>query len=339
MRSTVTLADIAARTGVSPMTVSCALRGVGRASAQTRRNVLDAARALDYRPNGAAQATATGRFGCVTLLMSTEGPRSTLPADMLHGIHDELARRDMHLATAILPDEQMVTDGAVPRILRKWMSDGLLINYTDHIPAELNHVLESHRIPAIWLNTRRQANCIHFDDETAAHDATAHLLSLGHRRIGYVQTTVLGSVGSAHHSVRDRAAGYARAMVDAGLRPRMVTRASVGESRTDILEPLFDGPDRVTALLTYGQMEAHAAAFVALGRGLHVPRDLSLLTFDYRLTPYLGFHLGAALLPEREAGIEATRMLLELIQHPDRAQPARAVRFSFDAGGSCAPPS
>ncbi|MEM1212846.1 MAG: LacI family DNA-binding transcriptional regulator [Planctomycetota bacterium] len=45
----VSLQDIAAQTNVSPVTVSRALRGIGRISPQTRENILNAARSMGYR--------------------------------------------------------------------------------------------------------------------------------------------------------------------------------------------------------------------------------------------------------------------------------------------------
>ena len=51
---TATIADVAARAGVSTATVSRVLAGVGRARPETQARVLEAARALDYRPSEVA---------------------------------------------------------------------------------------------------------------------------------------------------------------------------------------------------------------------------------------------------------------------------------------------
>src|SRR5512139_192034 len=98
-----TLADIARHTGVSLMTVSRTVRGLGRISASTRERVLAAANELGYRPNHAARATAVGRFNAVTIVFSTSARRSSLPRFVLDGIHDELARHRLHPNFAIVP--------------------------------------------------------------------------------------------------------------------------------------------------------------------------------------------------------------------------------------------
>ena len=53
---TATIADVAAKAGVSTATVSRVLAGVGRARAETRARVLEAARELDYRPSEVARS-------------------------------------------------------------------------------------------------------------------------------------------------------------------------------------------------------------------------------------------------------------------------------------------
>src|SRR6202007_3346991 len=52
---TATIADVAARAGVSTATVSRVLAGLGQARPETKARVLEAARALDYRPSEVAR--------------------------------------------------------------------------------------------------------------------------------------------------------------------------------------------------------------------------------------------------------------------------------------------
>jgi len=130
-----TLKVIAEAAGVSIPVVSQVLNSKGqRFRPETRRRVRQAAERLGYRPNNSARAMATGRLGCAALVLSTQGYRSTLPAELLRGIDEELARHNMHLTIARLPDEKLTREGYVPKILREWLSDGLLINYTSDIP-------------------------------------------------------------------------------------------------------------------------------------------------------------------------------------------------------------
>src|SRR5688572_11482874 len=97
----ITLKDVALQAGVSQMTASVVLNGSKPGvpvADDTRQRVLRAAEELGYQTNGAAKAIATGKFGCVALLLSTQPHVSTLPQRVLEGIHDALAERDMHLS-------------------------------------------------------------------------------------------------------------------------------------------------------------------------------------------------------------------------------------------------
>ena len=68
-----TLAEIAREAGVSPATVSNVLNGRNKenwgSSARRADEIRAVAQRMGYRPNAAARATATGRFGAVALLL------------------------------------------------------------------------------------------------------------------------------------------------------------------------------------------------------------------------------------------------------------------------------
>ena len=67
----------------------------------------------------------------------------------------------------------------MPRLLTEACSDGLLIDYTHAIPPALLALIERHRIPAVWINSRQPLDCVRPDDEAAGYDATRRLLERG----------------------------------------------------------------------------------------------------------------------------------------------------------------
>lgn len=161
----------------------------------------------------------SGHFGAVTLLLSSERERSWLPEPLLIGIHDELARHGLHLSVARLPDEQLHNEQFVPKLLREWASDGLLINYLWQLPQYLNELIDRYRIPAIWLNVSLERDCVHPNDEAACEEMTGHLIEWGHRDIAFV-CFAGGNAAKSHYSVQARRQGYERTMLAAGLAPR-----------------------------------------------------------------------------------------------------------------------
>jgi DNA-binding LacI/PurR family transcriptional regulator len=204
----VTVKDVAARAGVGHPSVSVVLNGAKsgmHVAPATRQRILEAAAELDYRPNTSARAMKTGRFGCIGLLTSTEPRRYGVQAELQHGIHDELATHDLNLMLVQAPDASLTDEAVVPRLLREWMVDGLLIGYNVCVPPQMAEIIHRHHIPSVWLNAEQEFDSVRPDDEGGTYAATQHLLQLGHRRIAYVSIA-----RPIHYSVAARSAATAR---------------------------------------------------------------------------------------------------------------------------------
>lgn len=337
----VTIEKIARASGVSPSTVSHVL---GRRShlfrAETRDKVMLTAESLGYRPNAAAKAVATGRFGGIALLLSTQQYRSSLPGGLLWGINAGLVDRDLQLSLAMLPDEKLTNEGFVPKLLRQLSADGLLVNYTDHIPSQMLDLIGRYKIPSVWINAKQPADCVHPDDFAAGRAATEHLLARGHRQIAYADFlhTIHTPEAACHYSVLDRRAGYVAAMVDAGLTPRLLLRSErePTDEPSRIARAALSGPDRITAVVGYAIPSLNAIASEAEAIGLRVPADLSAITFNNGPAT-LGYRPATTLLvPDEAVGRIAVEMLNEKIDNPAIALPCQAVRFEFESGQSVA---
>ncbi len=334
-----TLEEVAAAAGVSRNTVSRVLSGRTKAiwpgTAARARHIRRVAARLAYRPHGAARAMSRGRFGCAALLLSTEAGRSTLPTTLLDSIHDALARRDMHLMVAKLPDEKLTSEGFVPKVLREWMSDGLLINYNRDIPRRMIELIEEHRIPAVWINCKRDADCVHPDDFGGGKAAAEHLLRLGHRRIAYAEFST--DPQARHYSEVDRREGYAEAMRAAGLPPRLLRPEplSHGPDRVQLARRWLAGGDRPSAVVAYAFAEAvHHAATAA---GLRVPHDLSVIGFAQRPDYAICATPSAVVIPAGQLGEAAVEMLADKMARPPEPLPPRVLAVRLVAGETTGP--
>jgi LacI family transcriptional regulator len=343
--SRVTLRDIAQHVGVDRSTVSRVLSNKaaeGGISEELARRILSIAEQLNYVPNSSARAIKMGRFSCAALLMSTVAGRSYFPSLLLDGLHDGLAEYDMHLTVAKVPDEKFDADGYVPKILRALMADGLLINYTHHLPSHLVEMVDERQIPAVWLNTRRQSDCVYPLNREAARAVTERLLTMGHRRIAYVDLCVgRDELDGCHISVSERLLGYADAMRAAGREPWEVRtpRACTSlDEEEPVLAELLGRPDRPTAIVGYFMVFMPALLRAAAAAGLRVPQDLSVATFaghDYRAQ---GLMTSAMLEPHHAMGREGVRMLRAKIDAPARPLPPSRLDFDWFDMGTCAPP-
>jgi len=330
------LKDVAARSGVSVSSVSMILNNRGEHySTETISKVQAAVQELAYRPNAFARSVKQGRYGTIALVMSPEYHRSTLPSGVLKGISESLMAQNLHLAVAYLPDQQLTSPETMPRLLREWSCDGMLLNYHAHVPTQLEELVERHRLPVVWVNTKRENDCVYPDDFGAGVRATEALIAAGHRRIAYVDSMYHRAqlFDVLHFSKPDRLGGYREAMRKAGLSPLCILPEDVLNAERDV-QTVLRGPGSFTAAIGYAMQDIDVVAMSVARAGLTVPDDISLVTFsgDFSILGVLALTL--LVIPEQQVGGAAVEMLLEKMRAPKRRLAPRIVAFEFEAGKS-----
>jgi DNA-binding LacI/PurR family transcriptional regulator len=258
-----------------------------------------------------------------------------VPSELLNSLCAALDARNLHLAFARLPDEKLTDQEAMPKILRQWMVDGLLIDYIVHVPERMIVLLHQYSIPAIWLNTKFANDCVYPDDFAAGRFATEYLVKMGHRRSGYALY-----VQTSHYSAADRYGGYAAALQAAGLTPQKVGP----ESATNFTEMVkgscqwLSSPQRPSAVVVYSGRDAMAIVRAAEQLDIRIPQDLSIVTFgDYSFEDYQ-VTLATMVLPQHRIAEIAIDQLVQKIEGPPRVFSSVAVSFDWNEGTSCAPP-
>jgi LacI family transcriptional regulator len=319
--------SIAREVGVSPRTVRRVLNGEVRDTRPTfvRRaeKIRELGRRANYLPNAAARATRTGRFNVVTLLLSTVPGYSHLFGGLLVGIEEELARKGQQLHLTRLTDAALTDERFMPRALREWCSDGLLVNYQHHIPAELVRLIRQHRLPSVWMNSKQEKDCVYPDEHKAGLLATRWLLERGRRLIAYVDYSHGEADDPAkHYSERDRLGGYRQAMREAGLAPRRIgarDSAVASAEHLALSRRWLEAPDRPDGVVVYSDVVAIFAAAQSLG--LRVGEELEIMAFAEGQVKVGGQPLPTTTFNAGELGRKSVRMLLEKIAHPDRLTP------------------
>ncbi len=328
-----TQADLARLAGVSAVTVHKALGGQSGVSERMRQKIQNLAVEHGYRINVSGRAMRTGRFGNIALVLSTVPGRSTVPGGLLTGIQATLDEKDTQLTVARLPDAKLASEGFVPKVLREWSVDGLLINYTDHIPPNMTRLIREHAVPSVWINTSQSADCVYPDDLGAARQATRLLLEQGHRHIAFVDYAHdLAADPEAHFSARARREGYEAEMAQAGLSASVVQDQIAPEAQLAAAERLLRSDARPTAALCYAGPDATALYVAALKLGLDVPADLSLISFGGQRVRAVGIPVDSMLLPEAAMGRTAVLMLQEKIEKPGGTLPPAKLPFTYQAG-------
>lgn len=336
-----TLRQVAELTRLSIPTVSEILNNKGRLyKATTRERVRAAALELRYRPNFSARSVRTGRFGSIAILQSSSERRNYLPASFLNKIETETSARGLVLMLGRVSDEQLNSADTLPHVLKNWATDGLLINYVAQFPERMMELITYHQIPAIWLNSKHECNCIYPDDENAAFVATNYLIKLGHDRIAHVNYN-FGQREVSHYSSQDRLLGYTRAMTAAGLGGRNIQPELGPLAMTDRFEYTrrwLAAPHRPTAVLAYNAQVAQPILYAAATMEISVPDDLSIITFNDQSCDSLGMPVATMVLPEEEMARLGVESLLAKINQPSLKSSPLAIPLMEDLRNTTARP-
>ncbi len=339
-----TIADVALRAGVSKGAVSFALNGRPGVSSATRRRILGAADELGWRPNLRARSLPSRRAYAIGLVVAR--PARLLASDpffaaFIAGVELELAEPDLVLVLQVVPDaaaesagyRRLAADGRVDGVL---LTDVLVDDPRIALLTELG-------LPAVTLGRPDAPSpfpAVVGDDASGIRSVVAHLVELGHTRIGHVA----GPDRFIHG--RRRREAWRAAIISVGLTPGPVRRADFspggGAKATTAMLKLADPP---TAIVFASDLMAIAGVAAAHRMGLSVPRDLSVSGFDDTLmAAYVSPSLTTVGVDAVAWGRVATRTLLQLVSTGSAddvpiAAPQLVIRASTDrpSGESFAP--
>ncbi len=343
MKKNVTMEDIARRVGVHAATVSNVLNNrfdAKRSDAARRaKEIRRVASEMGYRPSGAARATRTGRTGLIGMLRSAEHRCSVHEPRFEFALDDTLHAAGLCLVRDIIEDDV----DQPPRIVREYVVDGLIVNYAFNTPGPVRELIDRCQIPAVWVNRRREQNCVRPDDEGAAYLGTQHLLDHGHTDIAFLYFRNESEADrEPHYSSADRQQGYIKAMKAAGLTPR-VEDLNERLSSEDLRGPgkvhrkftqWLKRPNRPTAVLTVGYGDV--LRLTAEAAGLVVPKDLSIVGFENNNLREGEVAIDRLLNPYTEMGKAAVHEMLALVESPVQERSPVVLPFQFRKTGSVA---
>lgn len=282
----VRLSDVAQHLGVHPMTVSRALSGNGGISEATRATVIKAAAELGYRPNVAARSLRRGHNPRLVALFAgyLDSGKNTQKLEAIqnllgsHGYETPIYACGFHNQTGPLQTEMLA--GLRTQRPAAIVCNSLLL--TAPARAELlswieeggNTVLYDHDLDV-------PCDRVVFDREHSGQCAVAHLLELGHRRIGYAHHSPVYGGDDRLHGVQDRLLQEGLLLPEQWvLRADEPTDAVAGGlelARQFLSLPVAERP---TALAVVNDLAAMSFIAALNARGLSVPQDLSIVAFD-----------------------------------------------------------
>jgi LacI family transcriptional regulator, fructose operon transcriptional repressor len=319
--------DVAARAKVSVASVSRALAGPGAVSDDVRRRVLEAVKALDYRPDLAARRLRSRRTDTIGLLVSDV--RNPFFTDVSRAVEDAASAHRMRLILCNT-DEDPAREAACLELMRDENVSGVILSPSLRLLARFDP--SDHPFPIVLVDRCERdtaADAVVIDNVAAGHEVTEHVLATGRRRVACVY-------GVTSATGRQRLEGYTLAMKARDLRPASVGVQPVTEAAREATRTLIDGapPEAIVAssgLVLMGVFEALRAA------GLGVPRDVALAGFDdLPWTRLVDPGLTVVAQPTYEIGRTATELLLQRIAQPQKPVRRVVLRATLVPRGSTA---
>lgn len=308
----VTISDVAARAGVGAGTVSRVLNGSPKVRPDTRRRVLEAMEALDYRPNPLAQRLSRGR--CQTLAVVVPFFTHASAVERLRGVVSALdgSRYDLVLFNVEAPAHR---DEHFASITRGGRADGLLVLSLQPPARDLDRLVAA-GMPIVLVDVHAEAvPCVLTDDVEGGRLATEHLLGLGHRRIAFIGEDPSNELGFSATAKREHA--YRRVLAAAGIEVEPGWVAHCPHDRHEaarVAAAMLERPDRPTAVFASSDVQALGVLAAAVAAGLGVPGDLSVVGYDdIEVAAYAG--LTTVRQPLFETGRLGAALLLEALEH------------------------
>ncbi|KNY04819.1 LacI family DNA-binding transcriptional regulator [Microbacterium sp. GCS4] len=314
----VTLADVAARVGVSAKSVSNVVNGTGWVGDEVRQRILTAIDELGYRPNLAARQLRNGRSGLIALVLP----------DLREPYFAEFAAQFVTTAQARALTVLIAQTGADRTAELAMMAgegfpalDGIVMSPLALRPGDLDERPASP--PLVLIGEQAESlltptvHHVGIDNVSAAAAATAHLIAQGRRRIAAVGVQESGPTATS----RLRFDGYRQALADAGIADDPALYATVEQfNRAEgsmAVERLIASGTDFDALFCFSDSLALGALYTLGTHGIPVPDRVQVMGFDD--IEEGRFHIPA--FSTVDHGVEqAASAILDILQDP-RAVP------------------
>jgi len=278
MRSNqITIKDIARILGISPSTVSRALKDHPDINTDTKKAVNDLADKLKYQPNAVALSLKNSRSNTIGVII----PEIVhyFFSSVISGIEDVASQKGF---TVIIcqSNESYAREVANSRTLLSHRVDGILVSISKETHS-FDHFenLQDGGIPLVFFDriaSEVKADQIIIDDIDASYNATRHLIETGCKRIVHFagpQGLIIG---------RDRLQGYINALTEAGLPidNRLIIEADTFEKARNAVVKMLDAGIVPDGIFAVNDMTAIGAMQTILKRGYKIPADISIVGFS-----------------------------------------------------------
>jgi LacI family transcriptional regulator len=308
----VTIKDVARHSGVSAMTVSRVINRSERVSPETRRRVEQAIAELGYVPSRLARGLIRQKTGTLALIVpDVANPFFTL---VVRGAEDVARRAGYRMILADTRADLAIEREVIEEMVAHRVEGIAIAPVSDRSKSHLER-LARFGVEFVLIDrtvSGIESDVVTGDNAGGTRRLVEHLISLGHRRVGFI--TESDEVSTA----RERRQAYEAALTAAGLPldARLIVRSTVDPpGGFDGMRRLLELEEPPTAVFAVNNLVAVGAIEAVRARGLEVPDDVALVCFDdieyaSRLYPFLTVMAQ----PAETLGSLGTQLLLERVE-------------------------
>jgi len=331
-KENITIKDIARELGISPSTVSRALKDHPDISKATRDAVNELAERWNYRPNPIALSLKSGSSKTIGVIIP----------DVVHyffstvisGIEDVAYQRDYNM---ILCQSNELWEHEVKNIRTLLSSrvDGILASLAKNT-TDFSHYrsIIDKDIPLVFFDRATEelkTDSVVIDDEAGAYKAVNHLLRMGKKRIVHLS-------GPPHLAIaRNRLNGYLKAMKEYRLTPPDddIVKCDDIESAEKVVPQLLMRRPRPDAFFAVNDLTAAQALMIIKRHGLKIPEDIAVVGFtNSQIATLTDPGLTSVDQKGFEMGQIAAKLLLDRIENPRTPLQNRVITSELVIRGS-----
>jgi LacI family transcriptional regulator len=314
-RKRVRMRDVATRCGVSISTVSLVLSGDPRIPEDTARRVLQAVKAMEYRPSVIARSLARRYSRTIGVILPEFAFSRNQPFyyQALAGIHSQTQPAGYKMVVEAA-NKVFIERRYHLRLLKEQSADGV-IYLAASLKDDFLREMEKEQYPFILAGSYAEGvnlTCARSDDFLGAKLAVEHLIKLGHKAIGHVSGLATTSFGF------ERERGYRETMKEAHL-PVDPTWVVPGDLDARVAEHVTAKllESKVTAIFVACDVMAYGVMRALRKAGRRVPEDIAIVGMDdLDLSEWMGPALTTVRYDISQIGARAAQFVIKQIHNP-----------------------
>jgi DNA-binding LacI/PurR family transcriptional regulator len=272
----VTITDIARELGISPSTVSKALKGHRDISVSTKQAVKELAEKWNYKPDFIALSLKGGLSKTIGVIV----PEIVhyFFSTVISGIEDLAYDSGYHVMFCQSSESYPREVKAVETLL-SCRVDGILIS----VSKETNNFehfrkIQNNGLPLVFFDRicdEIDTDRVIVDDETGAYEAVEHLINVGCRNIVHLSGPQNLQIG------KNRKEGYLRALEENKISPNLenIVNCDTSDEAYVIVPELLRRDLKIDGIFAVNDLTAAAAMKIVINNGFKVPEDIAISGF------------------------------------------------------------